>query len=76
VAHPDAATWRKVGVREGARVALYGAPRHWDVAALPAGATAVRRRRGSPADVVVEANARQVDRGLGGRRTANAGGGK
>jgi len=52
-AHPPHETWRKVGVKEGHRVMLLGAPKTWTNGALPQGATVVRRRGGAPADVVV-----------------------
>jgi hypothetical protein len=52
VAHPDAATWRKVGVRAGDRLCLLHAPAAWDAEAASAG-TVVRRRTSSLADVVV-----------------------
>lgn len=51
-AHPDAATWRKLGVRDGDALALWSAPTSWSTA--NAGAVTVRRRRGhGPSDVVV-----------------------
>jgi hypothetical protein len=53
VVHPDAATWRKIGVREGDRVALLRGPTGWETGMLPAGVCVVRRHTAAPADVVV-----------------------
>jgi hypothetical protein len=51
-AHPPAATWRKVGVKPAARLALLHAPRAWSADASRSGS--VRRRRSATrADVVV-----------------------
>jgi hypothetical protein len=52
-AHPDAATWRKVGVREGDRLVLLGAPAHWSSDAIPALVTVAQRRSRGTADVLV-----------------------
>jgi hypothetical protein len=52
VPHPDAATWRKVGVRDGDRLCLLHAPQTWDAGAAGA-VDLVRRRTATPADVVV-----------------------
>lgn len=52
MAHPAAATWRKVGVREGDRVVVLRSPAGWDGGALPAGAV-LSGRRSARADVVV-----------------------
>ncbi len=52
MAHPPAATWRKLGVPPGGRLCLLGAPAAWS--AIDAGAGAVATRRTSrPHDVVV-----------------------
>jgi hypothetical protein len=50
--HPDAATWRKVGVRDGDRLVLLGAPRTWSTAAVDP-TVRVARRGGTRAGVVV-----------------------
>jgi hypothetical protein len=50
--HPDAATWCKVGVREGDRLVLLHAPPSWDTIGSLA-RTVVRRRTAAHADVVV-----------------------
>ena len=50
--HPDAATWRKLGVREGDHLVLLHAPTGWDASTSPAGSVARRRTRRA-ADVVV-----------------------
>ncbi len=52
-AQPPAATWRKLGVREGDRVVLLRAPASWSSDALEVTALVARRRVRTPADVVV-----------------------
>ncbi len=51
--HPDAATWRKVGVKEGHRLVLLRAPAGWSADGLGVSATVARRRTRAPADVLV-----------------------
>jgi hypothetical protein len=41
----------KIGIKEGHRVLLIGAPRDWSVDDLPAGVRVVRRRSTTPADI-------------------------
>ena len=50
--HPDAATWRKVGVIEGHRLCLLHAPDGWDADAAASGVV-LHRRGARPVDVVV-----------------------
>lgn len=51
---------RKLGVREGSRVLLVGAPAAFELGALPPGAEIVRRARG-PLDVVVLFTTRRAE---------------
>lgn len=63
-AHPPAATWRKLGVRDGDRLVLLSAPAAWSTDALEVTAAVARRRVRAPADVVVafEASRRTLER--------------
>jgi hypothetical protein len=51
--HPPAATWRKLGVRDGDRLALLHAPATWSAEEAGVGVTVVRRRTTAPVDVAV-----------------------
>jgi hypothetical protein len=51
--HPDAETWRKVGLRAGDRLRLLHAPAHWDAAAGPPDVVVTRRRGAAPVEVAV-----------------------
>ena len=43
----------KIGVKEGHRVTLIGAPRDWSIEDLPSNALVLRRRRSAKSDVVI-----------------------
>jgi hypothetical protein len=51
--HPPAATWRKVGVRDGDRLAVRSAPAGWTTEGLGVAASVTRRLSRTPSDVVV-----------------------
>ena len=51
--HPDAATWRKLGVKDGHRLVLVRAPAGWTTDGLGVTATVATRRTRTPADVLV-----------------------
>jgi hypothetical protein len=44
---------QKIGVKEGNRVTLVGAPREWSIDDLPPNVRIIRRRNSSPSDVVI-----------------------
>ena len=43
----------KIGVKEGHRVALIGAPRDWAISDLPSKVRVTRRRSGAPVDITI-----------------------
>jgi hypothetical protein len=51
--HPPAETWRKVGIKDGDRLALLHAPATWGTEGSGVAVRVVRRRTPTPADVVV-----------------------
>lgn len=51
--HSGAPTATKIGVKEGHRVTLLGAPRAWSIEDIPSNVRVSRRRSGSQADVVI-----------------------
>ena len=44
---------KKIGIKDGQRLTLLGAPRDWSIEDLPRDVRVLRRRGGAPSDVVV-----------------------